>query len=114
MYCCVAAHLGGFEEDSRSEVNLAFSTGTVISMFVPTVHAFDSMQTSSRNVCCWVAAHLRGFEEDCTGLGFQANVVEEYVPLSALQHIFAGLKRTRDQKLSSASMSGHLSSAITG
>ena len=37
----------------------------------------------------------------CTGLGFQANIVEEYVLLSALQHIFAGLKRTRDQKLSS-------------
>ena len=50
----------------------------------------------------------------CTGLGFQANMVEEYVPLSASQHIFAGLKRTRDQKLSSASMSGQLSSAITG
>ena len=49
---CVTAHLRGFEEDSRSEVNLAFSTGTVISMFVPTVHAFDSMQKSSRNVYC--------------------------------------------------------------
>ena len=34
--------------------------------------------------------------------------------LSALQHIFAGLKRTRDQKLSSGLMSGQLSSAITG
>ena len=34
----------------------------------------------------------------CTCLGFQANIVEEYVPLSASQHIFAGLKRTRDQK----------------
>ena len=44
--------LRGFEEDSRSEVNLAFSTGTVISMFVPTVHAFDYMQKSSRNVYC--------------------------------------------------------------
>ena len=43
-----------------------------------------------------------------------ANIVEEYVPLSALQHIFAGLKRTRDQKLSSGLMSGQLSSAITG
>ena len=38
----------------------------------------------------------------CTGLGFQANIVEEYVPLSASQLIFAGLKRTRDQELSSA------------
>ena len=34
----------------------------------------------------------------CTSLGFQASIVEEYVLLSALQHIFAGLKRTRDQK----------------
>ena len=45
----------------------------------------------------------------CTCLGFQANIVEEYVLLSALQHIFAGLKRTRDQKLSSGLMSGQLS-----
>ena len=44
----------------------------------------------------------------CTGLGFQANIVEEYVLWSSLQHIFAGLKRTRDQKLSSGSKSGHL------
>ena len=50
----------------------------------------------------------------CTGLGFQANIVEEYVLLSALLHIFAGLKRTRDQKLSSGLMSGQLSLAITG
>ena len=50
----------------------------------------------------------------CTGLGFKANIVEEYVPLSALQPIFAGLKRSRDQRLSSALMSGQLSSAITG
>ena len=81
-----------------------------------------------------VTAHLRGFEEVseirsqpddfkgygcfyallyCTGRGFQANIVEEYVPLSASQDIFAGLKRTRDQKLSSRLMSGQLSSAIT-
>ena len=37
----------------------------------------------------------------CTCLGFQANTVEEYVLLSALLHIFVGLKRTWDQKLSS-------------
>ena len=30
----------------------------------------------------------------CTCLGFQANTVEEYVLLSALLHIFVGLKRT--------------------
>ena len=34
----------------------------------------------------------------CTALGLQANIVEEQVLLSALQHIFVGLKRTRDQK----------------
>ena len=39
------------------------------------------------------------------------NIVEEYVLLSALQHIFAGLKRTRDQKLSSGLMSGQLNLA---
>ena len=50
----------------------------------------------------------------CTGLGSQANIVEEYVLLSALQHIFADLKRTRDQKLSSGLMSGQLSLAVTG
>ena len=43
----------------------------------------------------------------CTGLGFQANIVEKYVLLCALLHIFVGLKRTRDQKLSSGLMSGH-------
>ena len=30
------------------------STGTVISIFVYTVHALDSSRTSSRNMCCWV------------------------------------------------------------
>ena len=50
----------------------------------------------------------------CTCLGFQANIVEEYVLLSVLQHFFVGLKRTRDQKLSSGLMSGQSSLAITG
>ena len=49
----------------------------------------------------------------CTGLGFQANIVEEYVLLSALQHIFVGLKRCRSKKLSSGLMSCQLSLAIT-
>eukprot|EP00450_Noctiluca_scintillans_P029453 CAMPEP_0194549464 /NCGR_PEP_ID=MMETSP0253-20130528/95220_1 /TAXON_ID=2966 /ORGANISM="Noctiluca scintillans" /LENGTH=399 /DNA_ID=CAMNT_0039396893 /DNA_START=22 /DNA_END=1219 /DNA_ORIENTATION=- len=49
-----------------------------------------------------------------TGFGFQANIVEEYVLLSALLHIFVGLKRTWDQKLSSGLMSGQLNLAITG
>ena len=51
------------------------SAVTVISTFVCTVQALD-----------------------------QANIVEECVLLSALLHIFAGLKRTRDQKLSSGLM----------
>ena len=49
----------------------------------------------------------------CTGLGFQANIVEEYVLLIPLQHIFAGLKRTQVQKLSSGLMSCQLSFAVT-
>ena len=49
-----------------------------------------------------------------TGFGFQANIVEEYVLLGALLHIFVGLKRTWDQKLSSGLMSGQLDLAITG
>ena len=47
-----------------------------------------------------------------TGCGFQANTLEEYVLLSALLHIFVGLKRTTDQKLSSVLMSGPLNVAI--
>ena len=47
----------------------------------------------------------------CTFLGFQANIVEQYVLLSASLHTFAGLKRTRDQKLSSGLMSGQLNLA---
>ena len=50
----------------------------------------------------------------CTRLGFQANIVEAYVLLSALQHIFVGVKWTRDQKLSSRLMSGQLILALTG
>ena len=49
----------------------------------------------------------------CTCLGFQANIVEEYVLLSALLHIFASLKGTQDQKLSSGLKSGQLSLATT-
>ena len=49
-----------------------------------------------------------------TGFGFQANIVEEYVLLSASLHIFVGLKRTWDQKLSSGVWSGQLNLAITG
>ena len=49
----------------------------------------------------------------CFGLGCHANSVEEYVLLSALLHIFAGLKRTRDQELSSGLMSCQLSLAVS-
>ena len=49
-----------------------------------------------------------------TGFGFQANIVEEYVLLSASLHLFVGLKRTWDQKLSSGVWSGQLNLAITG
>ena len=61
----------------------------------------------------YVTAHLRWFEEDSRSevvfwidelsieFGCLCFIVEEHVLLSALQHIFAGLKRTRDQKLSS-------------
>ena len=49
----------------------------------------------------------------CTCLGFQTNIVEEYVLWSALLHIFASLKGTQDQKLSSGLKSGQLSLATT-
>ena len=51
-----------------------------------------------------------------TGVDFQVNIVQEYVLLSALLHIFVGLKRTSDQKLSQALMSSQLdlNLAVTG
>ena len=49
-----------------------------------------------------------------TGCVFQGNLVEEYVLLSASVHIFVGLKRIWDQKLSSGVWSGQLNLAITG
>ena len=48
-----------------------------------------------------------------TGFGLQANIVEEYVLLSALLHTFVGLNGTWDQKLSSGLTSGQLNVAIT-
>ena len=45
------------------------------------------------------------FNGCCTG---QANTEKEYVLLCALLHMFVGLKRTRDQKLSSGLMSGSI------
>ena len=73
------------------------------------VHGHRRCQPDDFNGCGYFYVRLY-----CTGLGFQANIVEEYGLLSALQHIFAGLKRTRDQKLSSGLMSGHLNLAIAG
>ena len=48
-----------------------------------------------------------------TGVGFQANIVEEEVLLSALSHIFAGLRRTWDHKPSTGLMGGQLTLAIS-
>ena len=74
-----------------------------------------------------IPEHFRDQPDDFNGYSFfyvrfvtvhaldsRRNIVEEYVLLSVLQHIFVGLKRTRDQKLSSGLMSGQLSLAITG
>ena len=49
-----------------------------------------------------------------TGLGLQENIVEEEVLLSALLHIFVGLERTWDKKLSTGLKGGQLNLAITG
>merc|ERR1719203_947495 len=49
-----------------------------------------------------------------TGFGLPANIVEEYILLSALLHVFVGLKRTWDMKLTMGIKSGKLNLAITG
>jgi len=49
-----------------------------------------------------------------TGFGLPANIVEEYILLSALLHVFVALKRTWDMKLKMGIMSGALNLAITG
>merc|ERR1712118_229346 len=49
-----------------------------------------------------------------TGFGLPANIVEEYVLLSALLHVFVGLKRTWDINLNYTVASGQLNLAITG
>jgi len=49
-----------------------------------------------------------------TGFGLPANIVEEYILLSALLHVFVGLKRTWDLKLKMGIRSGQLNLAITG
>jgi len=49
-----------------------------------------------------------------TGFGLPANIVEEYVALSALLHVLVGLKRTWDMKLTMGVKSGQLNLAISG
>merc|ERR1719162_2830359 len=49
-----------------------------------------------------------------TGFGLPANIVEEYVLLCALLHVFVGLKRTWDMKLSMGIRSGKLNLGISG
>merc|ERR1712050_656868 len=49
-----------------------------------------------------------------TGSGLPANIVEEYILLAVLLHVFVGLKRTWDMKLAMGLKSGALNLAITG
>merc|ERR1719191_1188995 len=49
-----------------------------------------------------------------TGFGFNANIVEEYVLLSALLHVAVGLKRTWDISINYTIASGKLNLAISG
>merc|ERR1712226_500559 len=49
-----------------------------------------------------------------TGFGLPANIVEEYILLSVLLHVFVGLKRTYDSKLTMGLKSGFLNLAVSG
>merc|ERR1719168_143924 len=49
-----------------------------------------------------------------TGFGMPANIVEEYVLLAALLHVFVGLKRTWDISINYTLASGKLNLAISG
>merc|ERR1712039_1168581 len=49
-----------------------------------------------------------------TGFGLPANVVEEYIALSALLHVFVGLQRTWDINLGYSIGSGKLNLALSG
>merc|ERR1719248_83080 len=49
-----------------------------------------------------------------TGFGISANIVEEYLLLSALLHVFVAMKRTWDISLNYTVASGQLNLAITG
>merc|ERR1719476_802380 len=49
-----------------------------------------------------------------TGFGLDANIVEEYILLSALLHVFVALKRTWDISINYTIASGKLNLAISG
>merc|ERR1712193_398713 len=49
-----------------------------------------------------------------TGFGLEANIVEEYILLAALLHVFVGLKRTWDISINYTVASGKLNLAISG
>merc|ERR1712083_167864 len=49
-----------------------------------------------------------------TGFGFSANIVEEYILLAVLLHVFIALKRTWDINLGYSIGSGKLNLAVTG
>merc|ERR1712066_658887 len=49
-----------------------------------------------------------------TGFGLQANIVEEYILLAALLHVFVALKRTWDISINYTVASGKLNLAISG
>merc|ERR1711870_198098 len=49
-----------------------------------------------------------------TGFGLPANIVEEYILLAVLLHVFVALKRTWDINLGNSITSGKLNLAITG
>merc|ERR1711877_91902 len=49
-----------------------------------------------------------------TGFGLEANIVEEYILLAALLHVFVALKRTWDISINYTVASGKLNLAISG
>ncbi|CAE7228248.1 CYB2, partial [Symbiodinium pilosum] len=49
-----------------------------------------------------------------TGFGFQANIVEEYILLAALLHVFVALRRTWDVSMSYSIASGKMNLAMSG
>merc|ERR1711920_172624 len=49
-----------------------------------------------------------------TGFGFEANIVEEYILLAAILHVFVALKRTWDISINYTIASGKLNLALSG